>query len=346
MAENKTSEKKVGKQTGLHIFILIVILLFSSIPLLRGYMGDTGESLLWCLRLSKIVPTRLVEPTCILGILIVRTGIVLSSYLFFYIFNKRCKGNWIDTITGVIFFVFGPYQLYIAFDKTDITDMILWVCILLFATGILMIIDTIQKKKTGLTILYIILDILALSGMTVSYLLSHISESALSFEGKGYVFGEMFTSFFYSDDHPGYGIALFFAVCLWIYYKLISVRIEEGEINEIDKKRDILSIVFAGIGILFMLLSSINFPWDSIVRDVPLAGKVILRLESPVIFFGISSFCFCIPAMRGLSYARQSKNEFVSKVMPVLVLFFAVAVGMFLMSEYMYWQYPLGFANM
>ena len=93
-----------------------------------------------------------------------------------------------------------------------------------------------------------------------------------------------------------------------------------------------------------MMLASVNFPWDSIIRDVPMIGKIILRLEAPTVFFGMSSFCFTIPAVSGLSFARKSENEFTSKILPVLIVFFAVASGMFLISQYMYWQYPLEYA--
>ena len=99
----------------------------------------------------------------------------------------------------------------------------------------------------------------------------------------------MFTTFFYAGDHPGYGIALFFAVCIWFYYYVIGIKTKEESEKDNDKKkvRDYISIVFVAIALLCMILSSINFPWDSIIRDAPLAGKIITRLEAPTIFFGL-----------------------------------------------------------
>lgn len=262
------------------IVIIAIILFLSSAPLYRLHMA----------------------------VLALKICIVLASFLFFYVYTRKREGNYIDALTGVVLLSFSPYQLYLAFEKSDLTDMFLWILILLFATVTLIIVDSIKEKRIGKSIVYSLINVFILVGMTVFIFLSCISKSALSFTEKGYAFGEIFTSFFYKDDHPGFGIALFLAVALWIYYKSTNIRIRE-------KKDD---YVFFVLAIVFMILSSVNRRWDS------------------TFFFGLSSFCFSIPAVMGLSNVRKSKNEFASKILPMLILFFAVSVGMFLISQYMY----------
>ncbi len=345
---DKATNKERDNKIGLRIFLLATIIIVSIVPVFRGYMANIGESLLWCLRIARVIPIQLAESVCLIAIAILRVGIILTAYLFFSIINRMYNGHWINVFSGVILFGFSPYQLYIAFDKVDLTDMLLWIFILFFSTITILIVTAAREKKTGTILLFSFLEIITIAGMAITYLISYIGESTFSFGSKGYVFGEMFTTFFYADDHPGYGIALFFAVCLWLYYSMVGIKKNDDLGKEKDSKKthDYISIVFASIALGCMILSSINFPWDSIIRGIPIAGKVITRLEAPTIFFGLSGFCFCVPAVRGLSFARNEENEFVSKILPAMVLFFAVAGGLFLMSDYMYWQYPLEFVNM
>ncbi len=345
---DKTTNNKRNNKIGLRIFLLATIIVASVVPVFRGYMANSGESLLWCLRIARVIPVQLVEPVCLIGIAILRAGIILVAYAFFSIINRIHNGYWMNVFSGVILFGFSPYQLYIAYDKVDLTDMLLWIFILLFFLIALLIMNAAREKKTGTIVLFSFLEMITIAGMIITYLISYVGESTLSFGSKGYVFGEMFTTFFYTDDHPGFGIALFFAVCIWIYHSIIGIKKKNDSENEKDSKKthDYISIVFVSIALACLILSSINFPWDSIIRDIPIAGKIINRLEAPTIFFGLSGFCFCIPAVRGLSIARKGENEFVSKILPVIVIFLAVAGGLFLMSDYMYWQYPLGFVNM
>ena len=325
--------KKVYKIL-LKILVLVMIALLSSVPVFRGRMFDTGESLLWCFRLARLFPATLVEPTCLAAIIFLRLAFVLSSYLFFYILNSTNGGDFLDTISGVILLSFSPYQLYIAFDKTDITDMILWILILLFASVTVSIAKAIKEKKSVRIISLVSIDLLILCGVVISYFLSHVSESVLSFKESGYAFGEMFTSFFYRENHPGLGIALLLAVFLWLYYIVINSR------KESEKKAE---AVFFILAVSFMVLSSLHFPWNVIIRMVPFLEKIINKIESPTIFLGISYFCFSVPAVRGLSYSRKVKNEYVGKVLCFLVLFLAVVIGVFLNSQYMSLQHPLGF---
>lgn len=329
------SKQIENKKTGLIIFLIITTAVLANIPVFRGYMADTGESLLWCMRLARVLPVKLVEPVCLFAIFLLRTGIVLASYLFFFVLNRCQKGPWTNALIGMVFFVFSPYQIYITFDKTDLTDMVLWIFILLFATSTVIFIELIKSKKMGIALLFIVVDILLIASMGVSYLVSHVSESVLSFGAKGYVFGELFTSFFYLADHPGLGIALLLAVCLWIYYSVRKTKREAG--------KDFVSAFFVSISVICLILALVNFPWDSIVRDIPLLGKIILRLESPTIFLGIASFGLCIPSVKGIEYASEGKDEYISKILPVMIMFLAVTVGMYLMSNLMYWQYPLEF---
>ena len=255
--------------------------------------------------------------------------------MFFAILVKMIGRDLTGIITGVSLFSFSPYQIYIAYDKVDFTDMLLWILILIFASISLVIVQAVKDKKTGKIILFASVNICILGAMAVSYLLSHISESTLSFEEKGYAFGEMFTSFFYKDDHPGFGIALFVAVCIFLYYAIIDIRISKTDNRTEIKKNNRLPIVFFVLAIIFMVLASINFPWDSIIRNIPMIGKVILRLESPTIFFGLSSFCFTVPAVYATGNLKKSENEFARKIMPMMIIFFGVAVGMFLIYQYM-----------
>ncbi len=344
MAESIKNSKKKNTVL-LHLLFLTVTIILSSAPVFRGCMTNTGESLLWCLRLDRFLPTRLAEPACLAIMFLLRICLVLCAYLFFTILVKMIGGDLLEIIAGVSIFSFSPYQLYIAYDKVDLTDMLLWILILIFGSISLLIVRAAKDKKAVKIIFFVVVNICVVGAMAVSYLLSHISESLLSFEEKGYVFGEMFTSFFYKDDHPGFGIALFVAVFIWLYYSIINTRISEPEDKTEVKGNKILSIVFFVLAIVFMILASINFPWDSIIRDVPMVGKVILRLEAPTIFFGLSSFCLTVPAVCAIYNLRKSKNEFASRILPTMIIFFGVAIGMFLISQYMYWQYPLEFAN-
>ncbi len=346
---DKVNGVRKNNKIGLSILLLSGIAFLSIVPVLRGYVANTGESLLWCLRIARFLPAQYVEKACLIILMILRIGITLSAYLFFYILNSIYDGHWINVFRGLVLFVFCPYQLYIAYDKVDLTDMLLWILVLLFSSVALLFVKNAKIMKTGSIVLLSIVELILFMGMSVTYLVSHVNESTLSFGSKGYAFGEMFTSFFYSDNHPGYGIALFFTICLWIYYSLIETgKKENANDDEKDKrrKRDYLSLVFALIAVLFMVLSSINFPWDSIIRDVPIAGKFIMRLEAPTIFFGLSGFCFCVPAVKGMANAGKTENELVATILTSIILFLAVSIGLFLMSDYMYWQCPLEFAGM
>ncbi len=346
MSENNTDSKK--KYTALlHLLFITVTIILSSAPAFRGYVSDTGESLLWCLRIDRFLPIGYVEPACLAIILLLRICIIMTAYLLFSILTKMAGGDLLEIIAGVSLFVFSPYQLYIAYDKVDLTDMLLWILILVFASVSLLIVKAVKDKKIGKIVIFTAVNICVLGGMSLSYLLSHISDSLLSFEEKGYVFGELFTSFFYRDDHPGFGIALFVAVCIWLYYSIINNRRLEIEENITeDKKKNILPIVLYVFAIIFMIFASANFPWDTIVRDIPSIGKIILSLEAPTIFLGLSSFCFTVPAVYAVCNLRKSKNEFIAKIIPALLIFFSVAVGMFLIYQYMYWQCPLNYAKM
>lgn len=337
MIENKKNNK-------LKIVIVLVLSILSLMPLFRGYVGNTGESLLWCLRLSRVLPVNMVEPALIIGIGILRILLVFASFLLFSVLNGKEKDSNLSDIVGVSLFVFSPYQLYIAYDKVDITDMLLWITILLFATAILFGIKAIREKKNIITFLMILLCICLVAVMALTYLLSHISESSLSFEGQGYVFGEMFTSFFYQENHPGFGVALIGSIGVWLYYWIVEIAKKEEKKESKDNNG--IQIVFFVLSIIFLCMASVNFPWDSISREIMFMNKVITRLESPTIFLGLSGFCFTVPAIKGISLISKSDNEFASKVVPVMVSLISVSIGIFLMSEYMYWQSPLGFANM
>ena len=336
MADNKNNNK-------LKIVILVVLALLSVMPLFRCYVGNTGESLLWCLRLSRVLPVKLVEPVLILGIGILRLALVFASFLFFSIVNEKEKKSILTGIVGVSLFVFSPYQLYIAYDKVDITDMLLWIAILLFSTAIMTAIKSIREKKNIIAFFMILLCICLIVVMALTYLLSHISESTISFEGQGYVFGEMFTSFFYQENHPGYGVALIGSIGIWLYYWIVEKTTKE-EKEKTQNNR--MQLVFFGLAILFMCMASVNFPWDSLSREIGFVNKIITRLESPTIFFALSGFCITVPAIKGISLISESDNEFASKVVPIMVALISISIGIFLMSEYMYWQSPLGFANM
>ena len=331
MSERKEFKKKYT--IVIQIAVLITIVLLSSLPVFRGRMYDTGESLLWCFRMARLLPTALVEPICLAAIIILRVLLVVVSYLFFYVLNCE-EGDFFDTISGVILISFCPYQLYVAFEKTDITDMILWILIILFASVTLLIVKAAKDKKTVRIIAFVSLDVVILCGMVMSYLLSHVSEAELSFKERGYVFGSMCTSFFYQEDHPGFGIALIFAILLWVYYRAVGFQ---------KKSKGNVETVFLILAFSFMFLSSIYFPWNVLLRYIPLLGKVIYKLEAPTIFLGLSSFCFSVPAARGLSYSRKSKNEYVSKVIYFLILFLAISIGVFINYQYILWQHPLGF---
>ena len=318
------------------IILLVLIALLSIVPIFKGYITDSGEALLWSLRIKKILPDGIADATFLIVMAILKILLVISAYLFFKTYFG--KSGYIIHLIGTALFIFSPYQVYIAYDKYDFTDVALWICILWFAVSLSLLITCIKTKKNAAkALLSAALCVFMLAGMAVTYLVSYVSMSALSFEGRGYVLGELFTSFFYMENHPGLGISIIAAVVLWICISLFGPANEKNIVFKAEKR----DLIFFIAGILFAFLSLVVFPWDIIIREIPILGKIIIRLEEPTIFAGLAGFCFCIPATKGLEYTGKSEHTFINKIVPTVIVFMAVLVGMYLMSEGMYWQSPL-----
>lgn len=322
----------------LNICSISMITLIAVIPIFRGYIANTGESLLWCLRFSKIFSIEYAENICCFAVMILRIGIVLASY-FFYRELTNDSEDYFCPIFGMAMLLFSPYQLYIAYDKVDLSDMLLWIIIILFSTLLHVITRYFKKRKIPVAVLIIVIEGILLIMVGLTYSVSFSTGGQLSFETKGYVFGELFTSFFYQQDHPGLGISLLFSIGVWLYY-IFSVQKSDVRLREKE------TIGYFIIGIIFLSMSLVDFPWDVLTRNYTLMEKLINKIESPTIFLGLASFCLSVPAVKGIKYARESKKEYISNLIPGMLIFCSFAVGLFIISEYMYWQYPLNFVNM
>ena len=318
--ENKKKNKIIT------ILLMLALVFMAVVPMFRSYVPDSGESLFWSGRIIKILSNRnfmMYKPLFILSGSFLRIGIVLSALLFFKTIHKDIENS---ALIGTALFIFSPYQMFIAFDKYDFADMLLWIFILIFMTVLTLII---RSKSVGTKIILILPEILIVLFMVLALVLSYTPESALSFEGKGYVIGELFTSFFYMEGHPGLGIVLVISMMIWIAMLILK-----------SNSCKFIS-AFAIIGAVSLVLSLQIFPWDVIGRILPFMTKIFNLIESPTIFLGIGTLCFSVVSVKVINELKKSKNEFVNTILPILLIVTAVALGLFLSGFYMFNQSPL-----
>lgn len=143
---------------------------------------------------------------------------------------------------------------------------------------------------------------------------------------EGYRLAQFFSSWIYKEGHPGLGLSMMMAlvILLWLVYT-------QGNLN-IQKQYGFLVMIF----VLFLVMTTVYFPWDILQR----AGLPLLRLigsfETPTICFGFIVLAGSVLGAYGIESLKTQENTFVRIGFPIIVIIAAVGICVYLCNDLTY----------
>ncbi len=293
------------------------ILLVSSMPLFRGYLPDSPGAQRFCAMVLNRWPGADAAKTAFFVLMGIQVLTVIIAYCSF----ERMP------LVGTLLYMLCPYRLYIAYDKMDPAEAFVW-ALLPLAVSMLF-----RKRgageKAGLRWLRAGIGFAILPA---SWRLLQMTAKAPeeTFWGGGYVFGQFFTLFTYTEDHPGLGLGILLGAA-YLFYEGI------GEGRKIDFRGKVLALT----GLLLMILSLRRFPWYLFIRVLPGTGALLAPLGTAGSFAGLASLLLCFPAVEGMAEVYEKEEGYRKTALFVLVIALALLQGIFMQNEYLYFQYPL-----
>lgn len=294
------------------------LMIYPSAELVSTYGGQltAHDTNLWLLApaLIRLAGGSLAASYRIFMTLIQAATLFTTIMMFGRIFKER------ETVLiGVLLYMTCPYRLYICYDRADLAQAVVWMLVPLlvwavlgekwivsslalagigYASGFLVlvlaglvILAALLGKKPRLlvpaalgTLLYlpggIRLLLNLLQGVTV------IENMPLApVGGRGYYFGQFFSSFAYKEGMPGLGLGLVTALLVLVWFLFCNGRADmPGSCR-----------AAAVLGLILLFCSSHWFPWDLIQRLGGVFYRLVPLSGSPAVFFGLSCMALCIP---------------------------------------------------
>ncbi|MCM1568087.1 MAG: hypothetical protein NC081_01420 [Roseburia sp.] len=262
-----------------------------------------------------------------------------AGLLFFRMFADKYI-----TYFGVLLYLTCPYRLFVCFRQGSLSGAAVWALLPLYTLAVW---ELYKKRRSLISLLAAasvltaigfldILSFLILSGLSllialccrriqgllppiaaalcclkplltlVRYLLSPMAAETRqlhSIMGAGYMPGEFFNVYACADGHPGLGIGLFIGLGI-----LLWLTLAEGNLQLPGSCR-----IALGLALFLSILSLRIFPWDIAQRLGLWALRLVSLLETPGIFFGLASFCLCLPSGFAMGSLCRPKEKAAAK---------------------------------
>ncbi len=149
--------------------------------------------------------------------------------------------------------------------------------------------------------------------------------------GKGYRFGQFFSSYAFRDGKPGMGLGMMICLLAAVWMRFVY---REGEKDK--GKRG-----FLYIALFLSVLSLSSFPWDVLQRLGNWAVRLISLINTPSVLWGMAIAAFCIPAAAGMERLFKGKDRTAAIVTLAAAVLLCVGICVYQCNMLTYTRLPL-----
>lgn len=153
--------------------------------------------------------------------------------------------------------------------------------------------------------------------------------------GKGYRFGQFFSSYAFRDGKPGMGLGMMVCLLAAVWVRFVY---REGEK---DKGKN----GFLQIALFLSVLSLSCFPWDILQRLGAWSVKLVSLINTPSVFWGMAIAAFCIPAAAGMERLAKGRDRTAAIVTLAAAVLFCVGICVYQCNMLTYSRLPMNFGG-
>lgn len=169
----------------------------------------------------------------------------------------------------------------------------------------------------------------------LQYLLHGITEienmPLAPISGKGYYFGQFFSSFAYQEGMPGLGLGLLMALFLLLWFLFCNGRAGmSGRCRRVGE-----------LGLLLLCFSLHWFPWDVMQRIGGIFLRTVALFGTPGIFFGLACIALSVPGAFAVEKAGKETNGCIRAGVPVILFTAAIGLAVYLCNTLTFSRMPL-----